>query len=57
MFLKSPGTGYRPDVFARLESGCASMLLWLGDSLNTAKQLVLPGESLVGRFCRNNVLV
>lgn len=43
-------------MFAGLGFGHATKLLWLGDSLNTAKQLVPPGESLVGGFHRNNVL-
>ena len=56
LLLKSFGAGYRPGVFAGLGFGHATKLLWLGDSLNTAKKLVPPGESLVGGFHRNNVL-
>lgn len=40
-------------MFAGLDFGRATKLLWLGDSLNTAKQLVVLGESSVGRFHRN----
>lgn len=56
MYLKSFGAGSRPGVFAGLEPGRATKPLWLGDSSNTAKQLVLPGESSVGRSRRHRVL-
>lgn len=55
MFL-SFGAGCRPGVSAELEFGRVTKLLWLGDSLNTAKQLVRQGESSVGRFHRNSAL-
>ncbi|KAK2116696.1 hypothetical protein P7K49_003582, partial [Saguinus oedipus] len=45
-----------PIVIAGLKFGCATKLRWLNDSLNTAKQLVLLGDSSVGRFHRNNAL-
>lgn len=37
-------------MLAGLDFGRATKLHWLGDSLNTAKQLVLPGGSLVEDF-------
>lgn len=38
--FESFGAGYRPGVFAELEFGRVTKLLWLGDSVNTATQLV-----------------
>lgn len=44
-------------VLARAkEFGRATKLPWLSNSLNTAKQLVLWGDSLMERFPRNNDL-
>ena len=56
MLENSFGMVYRPGVSSGLVFGHATKLLWLDDSLNTAKQLVLPGETLVRRFHGNNAL-
>lgn len=53
MFETNFGTSYKLGVLAGLESGHATKLPWLGDSSNTAKQLVL---LVVERFPRKSVL-
>lgn len=48
--------GFKQVLARAKEFGRATKLPWLNDSLNTAKQLVLWGDSLMERFPRNNDL-